>query len=233
MIFNAFNINRKTLQLKTRHQFIAFLIFLLSTSFAYAKQPSHFRFEDISSIEDMKKFVGNHFSLESSREDLRNVFVTEGEATHKTHPSDLNIEKYIYDINLCSVYIWRWNISADYDQQGKLLQAYINGDIVFPDGKPKRNISKNAEKDSGPAIFRVQRPRPEAYKGESSLGFLLFDLDADVKTTDDQALMGAGPSRADPINMGSMFVYTDIDPWRSIFDFDEANFIASYKGKCS
>ena len=27
-------------------------------------------------------------------------------------------------INLCNCYVWRWNVSADYDDQGKLLQAY-------------------------------------------------------------------------------------------------------------
>jgi hypothetical protein len=79
----------------------------------------------------------------------------------------------------------------------------------------------------------MQRPRPEAYKGESSLGFLLFDRDSDPKTTDDQALIGAGPSRADPTNMGKLITYRDVDPWRSIFDFDAADRIVSYHGDCN
>jgi hypothetical protein len=79
----------------------------------------------------------------------------------------------------------------------------------------------------------VQRPRPEAYKGEKSLSFLLFDRDSDPRTTNDQAAAGAGPSRPDPVNMGKMITYFDVDPWRSIFDSEAAEVIVSYKGDCS
>ena len=233
MNFNVSDVIRRAPPMMVWFLPVSFLMFLLSSVSAYAERPNPFRFEGVLSLEEMKSFIGSRFTLESSREDLRNVFVLEGDATQIIHPSQLNIEKYIYDINLCSVYVWRWNISADYNQQGKLLQAYINGNIVFPKGKPKRENSKNAEEDTGAAIYRIQRPRPEAYKGESSLGFLVLDRDANIETIEDQFVMGAGPSRADPINMGAMTVYTDIDPWRSIFDFDEANFIATYEGKCS
>jgi hypothetical protein len=142
------------------------------------------------------------------------------------------VEKYIYDIDLCHYYIWRWNISADYDDRGKLLQAYVNGNIVFPDDSPKKVVSKVAESGKKASIYRAQRPRPEAYKGENSLAFLLFDRDSDLTTKDDQALIGSGPSRADPANMGTMIAYTDVDPWRSIFDFDPADRIVPYAGSC-
>jgi hypothetical protein len=78
----------------------------------------------------------------------------------------------------------------------------------------------------------MQRPRPEASKGENSLTFLVYDGDSDLQTSDDQVAMGAGPSRADPANMGQMIIYKDVDPWRSIFDADPARFIASYSGTC-
>ena len=108
----------------------------------------------------------------------------------------------------------------------------MNGNIVFPDGNPQRLIPKVAEEGKKASIHRLQRPRPEAYKGEKSLGFLLFDRDSDSSTSDDQALIGAGPSRADPMNMGKLVTYTDVDPWRSIFDFDAAERIVPYQGDC-
>jgi len=111
----------------------------------------------------------------------------------------------------------------------------VNGNPVFVNGTPKRDIKKLAA--AAPAgqkqsIYRVQRPRPEASKGEKSLGFVLYDVDSDTKTIDDQMLMGAGPSRANPTNMGKMIAY-EVEPWRSIFDFDSADRIVPYAGNCA
>lgn len=197
------------------------------------KAESTFTFESVVALDDMSSLVRAKFPLGTLRANLRRTFVEEGHATLKVKTGDSSVEKYIYDIDLCQYYIWRWNISADYDANDKLRQAYINGNIVFPNGNPKKVIPKVAEEGKKAAIYRVQRPRPEAYKGESSLGFLLFDRDSDPKTTDDQALIGAGPSRADPMNMGKLITYTDVDPWRSIFDFDAANRIVPYQGNCN
>jgi hypothetical protein len=180
----------------------------------------------------MTSFIRTRFPLGTPRSDLRHAFVEEGHATLGIKTADPHVEKYIYDIDLCHYYIWRWNISADYDDRGKLLQAYVNGNIVFPEGSPKKIISKVADPGKKASIYRTQRPRPEAYKGENSLGFILFDRDSDLATKDDQALIGSGPSRADPANMGNMIVYTDVDPWRSIFDFDPADRIVPYAGSC-
>lgn len=191
-----------------------------------------FEFESISTLDDMTSLIRVRFPLGTSRSDLRHAFVDEGHATLRIKAGAPSVEKYIYDIDLCHYYIWRWNISADYDEGGKLLQAYVNGNIVFPDGSPKKIVSKVAESGKKASMHRVQRPRPEAYKGESSLGFLLFDRDSDLTTKDDQALVGSGPSRVDPGNMGKMIVYTDVDPWRSIFDFDPADHIVLYAGSC-
>lgn len=188
-----------------------------------------FNFASITSIEEMSAYLRAHFPLGSSQNDLRQAFVIQGGATLKKHPLSPDIEKYIYDINLCNIYIWRWNISADYDAKGKLVQAYLNGNALFPNGRPQQVVSKKAEPGKKASLYRVQRPRPEANKGEVSLGYILFDRDSDTKTINDQAVIGTGPSRADPVNMGKVVAYTDVDPWRSIFDSDSANHISPYR----
>lgn len=158
---------------------------------------------------------------------LRNTFVEMGKATLKPHPTWSGVEKYIYDVNLCGYYVWRWNISADYDAGGRLLEAYVNADPVFNEHKPKIPEGKKAK------IYKSARPRPEADKGESSLAYLLYDGDGNLATPDDQMVIGAGPSRADPVKPGKMTVYNGVEPWRSIFDDDEAAQIASFPGDCS
>lgn len=191
-----------------------------------------FEFESITSLDEMSSLIRSKFSLGTSRTDIRRTFVDEGKATLKIKTGSSSIEKYIYDIDLCHYYVWRWNISMDYDSNNKLRQAYVNGNTIFPDGIPKKVISKIAEDGKQASIYQVQRPRPEAYKGEQSLGFLLFDRDSDPDTTDDQAIIGAGPSRAEPMNMGKLVTYTDVNPWRSIFDFDATDRIVPYRGDC-
>lgn len=150
------------------------------------------------------------------------------------HPTEAGVEKYIYDINLCSYYVWRWNVSADFDKDGHLLQVYLNGDPIFPAGSPKRDVrALNNTSGKKPAILHSQRSRPEAYKGESSLAYLMFDADGDLRTIDDQVVIGAGPSRVDPVNLGKLVVYNNVDPWRSIFDSDRAAQIVPYSGDCT
>ncbi|MRW84039.1 hypothetical protein GJ698_08000 [Pseudoduganella sp. FT26W] len=200
---------------------------------AQASAAPTFTFESVPALDDMTALIQSKFQLGASRADLRRTFVEEGRATLKVRPGDPGIEKYIYDIDLCHYYVWRWNISADYDAGGQLRQAYVNGNIVYPAGTPKKVVSTVAEEGRKAAIYRVQRPRPEAYKGEKSLGFMLLDRDSDLKTIDDQMLIGAGPSRPDPMNMGRMVAYSEVDPWRSIFDLDDADRIAPYPGNCA
>lgn len=200
---------------------------------ALAKAEPPFAFESVATLGDMTALIQARFPLGTPRENLRHVFVDEGHGTLKVKPGEPGVEKYLYDIDLCHYYVWCWNISADFDTKGQLRQAYVNGNIVHADGNPKRVHPAAAPEGKQSAILRMQRPRPEAYKGESSLGFLLLDVDGDVKTTGDQFLVGAGPSRADPANMGTMLVYSDVDPWRSIFDVDSADKIAPYPGSCA
>ena len=193
---------------------------------------SKFRFESVVSLEEMDALIRERLPLGTSRDRMRQFFVKDGGASLKLKPGDSHVEKYLYDIDLCSYYIWRWNISADYDGTGALRQAYVNGNPVFLDGNKKKVVSKVAAPGKNASISKAQRPRPEAYKGERSLAFILFDRDSDPGTTDDQALIGAGPSRADPINMGKRVSYSDVEPWRSIFDADAADRIVPYPGDC-
>jgi hypothetical protein len=211
----------------------SFALFLVLCGVRMASAEPTFSFESAATLDDMSSLIRSKTPLGSSRENVRRIFVEEGHATLKVKKDDSSVEKYIYDIDLCHYYIWRWNISFDYDGSDQLRQAYVNGNIVFPHGNPKKIIQKFAEEGKKASIYRMQRPRAEAYKGESSLGFLLFDRDSDPSTTDDQALIGAGPSRANPINMGKLVTYTDVDPWRSIFDFDAADRIVPYQGNCN
>ncbi|MDH4609835.1 hypothetical protein [Pseudomonas sp. BN102] len=208
------------------------LLLVLCGTKAACAEPT-FSFESVETLDDMSSLIRSQAPLGSSRENVRRIFVEEGSATLKVKEGDSSIEKYIYDIDLCHYYIWRWNISVDFDASDQLLQAYVNGNIVFPNGNPKKFVPKVAEEGEKASIYRKQRPRPEAYKGENSLGFLLFDRDSDPSTTDDQALIGAGPSRADPMNLGKIVIYEDVEPWRSIFDFDSADRIVPYQGNCN
>lgn len=207
------------------------LLFLCAGN-AAARADSTFSFESVTSLEDMSSFIRSRLTLGASRENVRHIFVEEGRATLKVKAGVPGIEKYIYDIDLCHYYIWRWNISANYDASNQLRQVYVNGNTIFPDGTPMKLVPKVAEAGKKASILKVRRPRPEAYKGESSLTFLLFDRDSNPATTDDQVIAGAGPSRADPMNMGKLVTYTDVDPWRSIFDFDAADRIVPYQGDC-
>jgi hypothetical protein len=191
---------------------------------------SRFSFETTTSLDDMRHVIEASFPPGTPRDALRRTFVDAGKATLKLHPTRPGVEKYIYDIDLCSYYVWRWNISADFDDKGRTLQVYVNGDPVFPAGPQK----KDAKDFTGPrqSIYKVKRPRPEAIKGERELAYTLFDADSDTGTIDDELAIGGGPTRADPANMGKLYVYGNVDPWRSIFDKDDAAEIAKYAGSC-
>jgi hypothetical protein len=195
-----------------------------------AQAPGSFRFEAVTSLDDMHHVIETDFPLGSSRQALRRVFVEQGKATLKAHPVWPGVEKYIYDINLCGYYVWRWNISADFDADGRLLQAYVNGEPAYPTGPQKRDVKDF--KTGRPSISKVKRPRPEASKGEIELAYIVFDADSDPSTIDDRLAMGGGPTRADPMNMGNMHIYSNVDPWRSIFDPDDAARIVAYAGSC-
>lgn len=212
---------------------IALLMLLVSLCLTRTAVAAPFRFEDIDSLNTMTAFIKLNFSLESTRDELRKTFVDEGHATLKIHPEIRNTEKYIYDINLCRYYVWRWNISADYDDKGVLKQAYLNGNPVLSDGTELKILPKEGPEAEKASIYKIKRRRPEADKGETALEFMLFDADSNDRTISDQALLGAGPSRLDPADMGPLVAYKEVAPWRSIFDADEADSIVPYHGDCA
>jgi hypothetical protein len=196
---------------------------------------SGFRFEDVTSLDEMQQTIRGRFSIGSSRDELRRTFVTDGKADLRANPLHSNVEKYLYDINLCSYYIWRWNISTDYDDQGKLQQVYVNGEPVFAGGTQKRT-PKDLPAGT-PKLLKGTRLRPEAAKGESRLTFIAYDAGSPAQSASqsnaDRLATGAGPTRSDPLNMGTVHGYASVDLWRSIFDADEADTIHPYQGNCA
>jgi hypothetical protein len=196
-----------------------------------AGSPGPFRFESVVDLTDMRQLIEQRFKPGAPRAALRATFVTEGKGTLKIHPSQPGVEKYIYDIDLCRYYIWRWNISADYDDAGHLTQAYVNGDPVFAAGRQKKD-GRALGAGPGASIFKLVRPRPEADLGEKELAFRVIDGDGNLATIDDQVLFGGGPTRASIGSPGHLYVYSNVEPWRSIFDSDATRVIAPYPGDC-
>lgn len=205
---------------------ILFALILLATLLprpGLAEPP--FRFESIKAYNDMRNMVESRFKLGSDRDDLRKVFVEEGKATQVTRPGRDTTEKYIYDINLCGFYIFRWNISADYDDGGKLRQAYVNGLPVFMAGPAQLEPKGMGGKTR---YASADRPRPQVAKGMKKIPFMQLDIDGDAATIDDQFATGHGPSRADPYFLDAGVSYKDVEVWRSIYDADDTSSIADY-----
>lgn len=198
---------------------------------AAAQEAAPFRFESITSLDAMKTHVREAFPAGTPRATLERMLGQEGGASRLAHPRRAGTEKYLYDINICDAYIWRWNISADYDAQGGLLQAWVNGDPVHAAGPQKRSAA-SLRSNGKAVIYKGTRPRPEAVKGEKQLAYIMLDADANPATLDDQLVMGGGPNRPLPGPATKMIAYTDVELWRSIFDPDPAERIVRYQGMC-
>ena len=202
------------------------LLATLAAGRCAAEPPPPFRYEDVVSLDDMKALIRREDPVGTPRQAVRAAFVDQGGGTLKLHPTRLGVEKYLYDINLCRYYVWRWNISADYNSGGRLQQMYVNGEPALPDGPALLPPPKPVPGGKG-QILVIAKPRPEADKGENRLVAEVF-----VFAGGEQRLIGAGPSRADPADLGRLHVYTT-EPWRSIFDTDAADRIAPYAGDCA
>jgi hypothetical protein len=211
---------------------IAVLLLAGNSPALSADPPKSFKYESFVDLDDMRHFLESRFPLGTARATLRKTLVDDGNGTLIIHPTKAGVEKYIYDINLCRYYIWRWNISVDYDGAGRLLQSYVNGEPIFSSGAQKKD-GRVLGKSGHASIYKVKRPRPEADLGEKELAFIVIDADGDLKTIDDQVLTGGGPTRASIATPGKLHVYSDVEPWRSIFDFDAADHIAPYPGDCA
>ena len=208
---------------------LALALSLLLASPAAASE--RFRYDNIQTLEAMQKYIRKNFPVGSPREAVQKAFVLQGHGSLRHHPSKKGTEKYLYDINLCKYYVWRWNIAADYDAEGKLQQAYVNGLAVF-DGAPKWKPLEIGTRAGKTSLSRMSRDWPQATKGAKQVYFMLLDLDGNYNTVDDQSLRGSGPSRADPADFGGLVSYNEVDPWRSVFDDDLADDIYDYKGDC-
>jgi len=198
---------------------------------AAAQDTTTFRFENIASLDAMKSHVREAFPAGTPRAILARLLEKEGGASRRAHPRRAATEKYLYDINICDAYIWRWNISADYDAHGALLQVWVNGDPVHAAG-PQKLSAASLRSNGKAAIYKGTRARPEAYKGEKQLAYIMLDADADPRTLDDQLVIGGGPNRPMPGPATKMIAYSDVELWRSIFDPDPADRIVRYQGMC-
>lgn len=205
-------------------------LILLALTASASAQP-RLDFQAVRSLDDMKAYIRNAVPPGTARDAVRTRFVEEAGATLISHPTRPEVEKYLYDINLCRYYVWRWNISADFDGRGHALQIYVNGEPAI-DGPAETFTPGPAPPGKRSTISKRARPRPEAAKGESSLAFILFDQDGDPGSIDDQQLIGGGPTQLDPLNMGKLHSYR-VNPWRSIFDADQARSIVDYAGDCA
>jgi len=181
-----------------------------------------FRFETILSLDQMRSYLQKQFPLGTSKSDVQDHLVVQGKARMYLHPDQPNVEKYVYDINLCKLYVWRWNISANYNSTGTLTQIFMNGEIVHSAGDAPRAHEDVKKSGDRAQILKMKRPRPEARLGKSMLVFLAYAVDGEKTEDYDLFIIGAGPSRADPSNLGKVHVYTNVELWRSIFDKDPA-----------
>ncbi|HYD19612.1 MAG TPA: hypothetical protein VEF76_14150 [Patescibacteria group bacterium] len=206
-------------------RFVFLILALLIAAPATAAAP--FRFGAFKTYNAMRDYIGQAFKPGDARDSLRRVFVEEGKATQIARPGQPLTEKYLYDVNLCDRYLWRWNISADYDAEGKLVQAWVNGLPVFMSGPAKKDpVLKDGSK-----MVPAERMRPQAKNPSSKLLFMLTDIDGNLETLDDQYASGHGPSRADPFFLDLGVSYDKVEIWRSIFDADDADTVAPY-GDC-
>lgn len=194
---------------------------------AAARAETAFRFEDHPTLDLMRIYIEKNFPLGSARDDLRAAFVKAGHATLKEHPSQPGVEKYIYDLDLCGRYRFRWNISADYDDDGKLEQAYVNGRFVFMRGTEPKPMDLYA---GGQKVLtrRGFRATPLPTDPKRQISFRIYDFDKDLRTTADQMIEGYGPPRADPGAVQDEIKYAGLERWRSIFDEDETEKLVPY-----
>ena len=204
---------------------------LVVLALALPSSAAAFSFRSIETLEAMRAELKRSFPLGAPRSALDTTFREAG-ARHYAHPDLAGVDKWVYDINLCSLYVWRWNISANFDAGAALTQIFVNGEPVHGRGDKLRDAATvaagNGKKQ---AIYEGRLPRPEASKGESVLSFIMFDVDTGSRKASDEFITGAGPTRADPRNLGKLHAYTT-ELWRSIFDGDRAKSVVDYAGDC-
>lgn len=186
-----------------------------------------FRFDDHPEIDAMREFIIATLPLGTARDKVRDTFVENGKATIITHPGRKRTEKYLYDIDICGIYLWRWNISADFDDDEKLMQAYVNGKPVHMSGKPDPlAIGYNPDILHKLQSKKVSRAGADKFP---DIFYQLLDSDGDLATTGDQSVSGPGYRAAMPYTFVEPYYYKGVFPWRSIFDEDNTTATAAHK----
>lgn len=208
--------------------FLIVSTFLLTSFSAVAAEID---FLAIKSLSEMKSALKREFPVGTPAGKVRSILVSEGGAKRFAHPEFPRVEKYLFDINLCRVYIWRWNVSADYDEKDHLVGLYLNGEVVVGDRAGTKGVRPISNPNAAQAIIAGKRARPQADRGERSLAYIALDRDTSSRQINDLVVVGTGPSRADPRNLGTAHTYSEVALWRSIFDGDTSP-IAAYPGKC-
>lgn len=203
-------------------RFILAVLSLLLCLASRAEAGDRFSFDAIKSVPEMEELIQDKLPLGTQREEVERIFVLQGHATLKHHPTQKDVEKYLYDINLCDYYIFRWNISADFSEGGKLEQAYVNGRFVYMKGKEPRTLEVFLASSRGRSKL-MDVPRKMVPKGRRPIRYTVYDIDGNFSTTEDQLVDGPGPSRAEPPSVSFLSEYQAVDPWRSIFDPEAAN----------
>jgi hypothetical protein len=208
------------------------LALAINIAFAFHAHAEGFRFESVVSLEAMHDFVKQNIPRPARRAAVRRIFVEEGRATLQVNSRWETVEKYTYNINLCRLYVWRWNISANFNKAGYLTQLFVNGERVYEDGGIQWTAEMAARTGGIRGMTVMSKPRPQADVGESSLRFLALGVDTRGFVTSDEFITGAGPTRADPMNLGTVHAYADLERWRSIFDEEAGEPVHDYAGKC-
>ncbi|MBW8638536.1 hypothetical protein K1W69_15170 [Hoeflea sp. WL0058] len=203
-------------------------LLLLVPSIVWAKP---FDFATIVSLDDMHAELKSRFPLGADRADVYRQLSTEGGAAHYAHPDRANVEKYLYDIDLCKLHVFRWNISAHFFDNGKLTQIFVNGEAVHAAGDEIYDPSVNYRRDAPTKVSYILQQRPEASEGENVVSYVQLEPE-DGDGTVDVTVVGGGPTRADPWNLGSVHGYPPMPRWHSIFTLDKAGAVVPYSGAC-
>ncbi len=211
------------------------LALAMNVALSLAAHAEGFRFENVTSLEAMRDFIMQNLPRGTRRSVVRRTFVDEGSATFQLHPSpkrERYHEKYTYNINLCRLYVWRWNISANFNHGKRLNQIFVNGEALFPNSEPQWT-SKTASKTGLPReIEATSKPRPQADLGVSSVSFVLLRVDPHTSFLPKEFAIGVGPARADPNGLRAIHIYPDVERWRSIFDAEKDEPVHDYTGQC-
>ena len=109
------------------------LALLISSGSARAAEP--FDFQNYKDPLELAAYLRQTLPVGTSKESAERTLVTEGQATAYPMPFDPQTIVYLYDVNLCDKYVWRWNVNAKYDATGILEDLYLYDQNIHDPGK--------------------------------------------------------------------------------------------------